>query len=149
MIRKLAIFAALIAAFAFSVQGADAKSRHHHHHHGKKKLLAVQVGMGVASTAAFFAINDWKWNGWDNSSGLTRAGAWGLTTVGCMAVSPMVGTVVLNRELTMREAHVLLGSCVVPIVGGWLVNAAWDAHPEWEPGKKRHHHHMHHKMKMK
>jgi hypothetical protein len=26
---------------------------------------------------------------------------------------------------------------VVPIVGGWLVNEAYNAHPEWEPGVKK------------
>ena len=72
-------------------------------------------------------------------------GRLGLTTIGCAAVSPMVATVVLNRPLTMREGHVLIGSCMIPIVGGWLVNEAYDAHPEWEPAgtakhwkKKRH-----------
>jgi hypothetical protein len=45
----------------------------------------------------------------------------------------MVATVVLGRPLTQREAHVMIGSCVVPIVGGWLVNEAYEAHPEWEP----------------
>ncbi len=47
-----------------------------------------------------------------------------MTTIGCMAVAPIVGTVVLNRPLTLREGQVLAGSCVVPIIGGWLVNAA-------------------------
>ena len=49
----------------------------------------------------------------------------------------------------MREAHVLVGSCVIPIVGGWLVNEAYDAHPEWDAGDHaaldKHHHK---KMKM-
>jgi hypothetical protein len=60
----------------------------------------------------------------------------------------MVATVVLDRPLTMREAHVLVGSCLVPIIGGLLVNAVWDANPQWEaapaPVRK-----MHHKKKMK
>ena len=123
MNRKLAIFAAVIAAFAFTCQGADAKGRHHIN----KKIAAVAIGVGAASTVAFFAINDWRWNGWNNSSGLTRLGAWGATTLGCAAVSPMVATVVLNRPLSYREAHILVGSCVVPLVGGWLVNEAYNA----------------------
>jgi hypothetical protein len=141
--RRLAIFAAIVAAFAFASQSADA-----HSHHINKKLKVVAIGVGAASTATYFAINDWKWNGWSNSSGLTRLGAWGATTLGCAAVSPIVGTIVLQRALTMREAHVLVGSCVVPIVGGLLVNAVWEAHPEWEPaapGAKK----MRHKKKMK
>ncbi len=149
MNRKLAIFAAIVAAFSFASQSAQAGGGYHH---DKKKLAVVAIGVGAASSAAFFALNNWRWNGWDTNgsgAGLTRLGAWGATTIGCAAVSPIVATVVLNRPLTMREAHVLVGSCVVPIVGGLVVNAVWDAHPEWEPGKPMHHGKMrHHKRKM-
>ena len=149
MNRKLAIFAAVIAAFAFTCQGADAKG---HHHHVGKRIAAVAIGVGAASTAAYFAINDWRWNGWNNSSGLTRWGAWGLTTVGCAAVSPIVATMVLDRPLSYREAHILVGSCVIPIVGGWLVNEAYNSHLLWAPdekdGMKKHHRHHRHHHKM-
>ena len=131
MKRSFALAAAAIAAFAFTVQAANAGGRRHI----DKRITAVAIGTGAASTAAYFAINDWKWK-WDNGSGLTSLGAWGVTTMGCAAVSPMVATVVLNRPLTNREAGVLIGSCVLPIIGGWLVNEAYNAHPEWEPGYK-------------
>jgi hypothetical protein len=143
MNRKFAVFAALIAAFAFTSQAAQA-------HGDKKKIAAVAIGVGAASTAGFFALNNWRWNGWDTrgtAGGLTRLGAYGATSMACAAVSPMVATVVLNRPLTMREAHVLVGSCVVPIVGGLLVNAIWDANPQWEPAKPAHHRRMKKKMK--
>jgi hypothetical protein len=143
MNRKIALFAAAIAALAFTCQGADAHGRRHIN----KKIAATAVVVGAASTAAYFAINNWKWN-WNNSSGLTSLGAAGLTTMGCAAVSPMVATVVLHRQLTMREAHILVGSCVIPIVGGWLVNEVWNAHPEWEAGMPHPRHHRHHKKKM-
>jgi hypothetical protein len=144
MNRRLAFFAAVIAAFAFLCQSADA----HGYHHGGKRIKVVAIGVGAASTAGYFAINNWKWNNWNNSSGLTSLGAWGLTTIGCAAVSPIVATVVVNRVLTNREANYLVASCVLPIVGGWLVNQAFDAHPEWEPGynKETKHHRHHHKM---
>ena len=151
MYRKLAVFAAVIAAFAFASQSANAGGRHHHHH-VSKRLTAVAIGVGAASTASYFAINNWKWSGWDNSSGLTRAGAWGITTFGCAAASPIVATMVLNRPLSYREAHILIGSCVVPIIGGWLVNEAYNNHILWAPDEKadmkRHggHHRRHHKM---
>lgn len=132
MNKRLAIFAAVIAAFAFTCQSADAKGRKHH---VDKRIAAVAIGVGAASTAAYFAINDWKWH-WNNGSAISQWGAWGITTVGCAAVSPMVATVVLNRPLTMREGHVLFASCVIPIIGGWLVNEAYNAHPEWEAGEK-------------
>jgi hypothetical protein len=143
MNRKFIVFAALVAAFAFTSQAAQA-------HGDKKKIAAVAIGVGAASTAGFFALNNWRWNGWDTrgtAGGLTRLGAYGATTIACAAVSPMVATVVLNRPLTMREAHVLVGSCVVPIVGGLLVNAIWDANPQWEPAKPAHHRRMKKKMK--
>lgn len=129
MNRKFAVFAALIAAFAFTSQAAQA-------HGDKKKIAAVAIGVGAASTASYFALNkwSWSWNGNGTTGGLTRLGAYGAVTLGCAAVSPMVATVVLNRPLTMREAHVLVGSCVVPIVGGLLVDAVWDANPQWEAG---------------
>lgn len=145
MNRKLAIFAAIIAAFAFTCQSADAHGRKH----VSKRINAVAIGVGAASTAAYFAINDWRWGGWNNSSGLTRLGAWGVTTLGCAAVSPIVATVVLNRPLKYREAHILVGSCLIPIVGGWLVNEAYNSGVLWAPdemdGKR---HHRHHKKKM-
>ena len=146
MNRTLAIFAALIAAFAITCQSADAKGRHHIN----KKIVAVSIGVGAASTAGYFAINNWRWRDWNNSSGLTRLGAWGLTTLGCAAVSPMVATVVLDRPLKYREAHILIGSCVVPLVGGWLVNEAYNANwitaPDEKVGKK---HGMKHRGKKK
>src|SRR5665647_606262 len=110
MNRKLAIFAAVIAAFAFTCQGADAKSRRHI----DKRLTAVSIGVGAASTATYFALNDWHWNHWDSSrAGITSLGAWGATTLGCAALSPIVATAVLKRPLKFREAHILIGSCVV------------------------------------
>jgi hypothetical protein len=148
MNRKLAIFAAVIAAFALTCQAADAKSRRH----VDKRITAVEIGVGAASTAAYFAIGGWKWDGWDYSNGFTRFGAWGATTLGCAAVSPIVATAVLNRPLSYREAHILVGSCVIPLVGGWLVNEAYNHHVLWAPdeerGTMRHgrRHHHHHKM---
>ena len=146
MHKKLAILATVLAAFAFSSQGADAKARKHQI---DNRIRAVAIGVGAASTAAYFAINDWKWHGWNNGSGLSQVGAWGITTVGCIAVSPMVATVVLDRPLTQREAHILIGSCLIPLIGGWLVNEAYEAHPEWEPAAKPEVKKHHGKKKMK
>jgi len=143
MNRKIAVFAALIGAFALTCQNAQAGGRHHHIN---KKIVAVAIGVGAASTAAYFAINNWHWSGWNNGSGLTRVGAYGVTSLGCAAVSPMVATVVLNRALTQREGHILIGSCFLPIIGGWLVNEAYNAHPDWDPDgdKLWHKHHRNH-----
>lgn len=149
MTRNVAFVAALLAAFAFGCQSADAKSRKR----VDPRLTAVSIGVGAASTAGYFALNDWHWN-WDSSrAGVTRLGAWGLTTVGCAAASPIVATAVLNRPLKYREAHILIGSCVVPFIGGWLVNEAYNQHILWAPDEQepaapphRRHHRHHHKM---
>jgi hypothetical protein len=130
MNKKLSVFAAVIAASAFFCQGADARDM---------KLKIVQAGVGAGTAAGYYAIGGWSWNSWKYNGGLTRLGAGVVTTMGCAALTPIVATVVLNRPLTMREGHVVFADCLLPIVGGWIVNAAYDAHPEWEPGKPMKH----------
>ncbi len=98
-----------------------------------QRLAAVSLGVGAASTAAFFAFNDWNWK-WNSSRhGITALGAGVVTGVGCAALSPIVGTAVVNRPLTYREAHMLIADCVIPFIGGWLVNAAYNNHVLWAP----------------
>ncbi len=141
MKRSLVLAAALIAAFSLTVQSADARGRRHI----AKEVKVAAIVTGAAATVTYFAINDWKWRWQNNSSGLTSLAAYGATTLGCAAVAPMVATVLVKRPLTMREGHVLVGSCVLPIVGGWLVNEAYNAHPEWEGRPVRKHHRRHKK----
>ncbi len=150
MYRKIAILAATVAAFAFTCQAADAKSRRH----ADPRLKVVSIGVGAASTATYFALNDWHWK-WDSGhAGITSLGAWGATTIGCAALSPIVATAVLKRPLKYREAHILIGSCVVPIIGGWLVNEAYNHHILWAPDEApddkmhRRHHRRHHRHRM-
>ena len=50
----------------------------------------------------------------------------------CWATATMLASVTLRRELTLREAHMIFASCVLPIIGGYLVGLAFDRHPEWE-----------------
>ncbi|MGH6683611.1 MAG: hypothetical protein ACRECA_06750 [Pseudolabrys sp.] len=143
MVRKFVVFIVALAAFAFIAQAADAHS-HKKIAHKKidPRLTVSSIGVGAASTATFFAISHGKhWHYGPLASGT----AWGLTTMGCMAVSPMVATVVVNRPLSYREAHVLLASCVLPVVGGWLVNEAYNNGTLWAPDEKPAHKHRHHK----
>jgi hypothetical protein len=53
--------------------------------------------------------------------------------MGCAALSPIVATAVINRPLTYREAHIMIADCLIPIVGGWLVNEAYNQHILWAP----------------
>ena len=132
MKRLFGMVTVAVAALALLCQSADAGSRRHR---TDPAVRAAAIGVGVASTVGYFAINDWKLGGgWDKkrSTGLTSGAAYTLTTIGCVAVAPMVATALARRPLTHREAHVLAGGCIIPIIGGWLVNAVWDAHPEWD-----------------
>lgn len=147
MKRTIAVVASLIAAVALSCTSADAHWRHRKVDH---RVKAVEVGAAVASTVTYFSLLDWNWS--KHSAGY-KWGAAGAVTLGCLVVSPIIAAALVpERQLTNREVGVLAGSCVIPIIGGWLVNAAYDAHPEWEPERmamhKRHHRH-HHKMMMK
>jgi hypothetical protein len=48
-----------------------------------------------------------------------------------MVLSPIIaGAVVRERQLTPREVAVMEGSCVLPIVGGLIVDAIWN--PKWD-----------------
>lgn len=128
MKRIVALAAALIAATTLTLQTAEAGGKRHL----DNRLKVVAVATGAAATASYFAINEWKWK-WQDGIFPGQWGAIAGMTLGCAAVSTMVGTVVVKRPLTQREGHVLIGSCVVPIIGGYLVNAAYNANPQWEP----------------
>jgi hypothetical protein len=111
---------------------------------GDKRLVAPTVGVGVGMTGAYFALRNRS-----AANRLSEGGAIGLTTVGCMALSPMVSAAVVQRELTRREVHVMMADCVVPFVGGWVMNAYFDAYPERDsvPVRivSRHNRHRHHR----
>lgn len=132
MKRQFWIFAVMIAALAMMGQSADAAGR------GTKmdpQLKAVGIATGVAATVGFFALNNWtwqsNWNAATNTAGVTVAGAYALTSVGCAVASPIIGTVVVKRALTAREANLLISGCFVPIVGPLVLNAVYDANPQW------------------
>ena len=111
---------------------------------GDPQLIAPSVGVGVGMTGAYFALHNRS-----AANRISDGGAIGLTTVGCMALTPIVSGIVVQRELTRREVHVMMADCVVPFIGGWLMNAYFDAHPERDsvPVKvalRRHHRRHHH-----
>jgi hypothetical protein len=132
MSRKFVVLAAVVAAFAFTAQAATA---------GERKPVnpvidATNFWVGGAWTAVLFGINHWdtKWDA--ASAGISSGGAIVGTTIGCMATSPMVATVALNRPLSYREAHILMGSCLIPVIGGWVVNEAYNNGWLWAPDER-------------
>ena len=133
MPRRITGFVASIVALAAVMAGTCQRANAFLLHHPKvdRRVEAVSLGAGIASTLGYFAMRDWTLGGGDAHN--TVAQAWGVTSAACMVLSPIVaGAIVRERELTQREVWVMEGSCLIPIVGGILVNALWDAHPEWE-----------------
>ncbi len=82
------------------------------------KLAASNAVVGGAATGAYFAVR--------HDHPLSNGAAYVGTSVGCAAVSPIVGTIVTGRQLTQREVFVSTGNCFVPFVGGWAMNAWFD-----------------------
>lgn len=129
MMKRLLAVTVMAASMAFSA-GAQAG--------GPQKLLTGQrdpavavssLAVGAAATAGYFALrHDWR----HHNGTVTPTAAYVGTSIACAAASPIVGTIVAGRPMTQREVWVMTGSCVVPIVGGLLMNAWFDAHPEWE-----------------
>jgi hypothetical protein len=98
------------------------------------KLADSNFVVGAGSTAAYFAIKSGHKNA---AHGIHSGfGAYAVTSFACAAVSPIVGTIVTQRELTQREVFVSTANCVVPVLGGWWMNAAFD-HYGWDRPKRR------------
>jgi hypothetical protein len=120
MNRMFVVTAAAFAAFVFTAQAADA---------GQRKPIdptidADNFWLGIAWTGAAVAMA--------KPVAPVVVG----TTFGCMATSPMVATIALKRPLKYREAHILMGSCLIPFVGAWLVNEAYNSGWLWAPDEQ-------------
>jgi len=105
-------------------------------------VLAGQIIAGGSMTAVYFTqICHHNFHHCANFTSAKALKWYGITTVGCMALSPIIGGLLVSanerRELRSSEAMGMLADCVVPIIGGWIVQAAYDAHPEWNAGTGR------------
>ena len=103
-------------------------------------VTAAQLSVGIASTATLYALT--HRHGHHARIGSSRFLKWyGLTTIGCMALTPIVGAALVSanehRELRSSEVFMMAGDCVVPILGGLFWQAMFDAHPEWDRGTGR------------
>lgn len=108
------------------------------------RLTVTGIGLGIGADAGYLALQ--KRHGMLRMRTATPLAAFGLTTVGCAAAFPIVGTLWLNRPLTTREVYTGMADCVVPFVGSWLVEAAYHGQPWYEgtPAPSMGHHHRHH-----
>lgn len=103
-------------------------------------VVAGQIIAGGGMTVAYIALT--CRHGFNNNCrpyGKNFSTKWyGLTTVGCFALSPIIagGLVSLNeqRELRSSEVFMMVGDCVLPIIGGLIMKAAFDANPQWDAG---------------
>lgn len=104
------------------------------------KLAGSNLVVGGGATGAYFAlrsghrVGDW-WKAKGGSGVHSAAGAYVATSAACAAVSPIVGTIVTQRELTQREVFVSTANCFVPIVGGMAMNY-WFDYYGWDQPKR-------------
>lgn len=105
-------------------------------------VTAAQLIVGGGMSAVYFTQT--CRNNFNNCArlGSARSMKWfGLTTVGCMSLSPLLGAMLVShnehRELRSSEVFMMAGDCVVPILGGLFWQAMFDAHPEWDKGTGR------------
>ena len=54
---------------------------------------------------------------------ITPLGWYAIGSIGCAVISPMIGTVILGRELTLNEAYRSTLGCVLGPVGWLLADA--------------------------
>ena len=101
------------------------------------RLAGSNFVVGAGATATYFAIKDNRSHWAGRHHGLSSGAAYVGTAAACAAVSPIVGTIVTQRQLTQREVFVSTANCFAPIVGGWAMNYWFDYYGWDRPkGKK-------------
>jgi hypothetical protein len=148
MFRHLLGAAALILAIGLQSQAVRAEDNpilDFLFGHQDPRLTATGIGIGVASTGASYAMT--HKHGVPPTRIASPGVAFVVTSFGCAVLYPIVGTIVVQRALTPREAYTGIAGCVIPFIGGWLVDQAlphtawYDGTPEGPP--RRHHRHYH------
>jgi hypothetical protein len=147
---KRSILAVLALALAIGLQPQAARAQDNGWNafwawltHGQDpRLTGVGIGIGIGSGVTSYFLTEKHGNPGVRS--MTTLGAYGVTAAGCVFVYPFLGTIVLNRPLTPREAYVGMADCIVPVIGGWIVDASLP-HTAWVDGTPatpppRHHH---------
>ena len=130
MKRHLCILAALVAFIGLQSQSARAQSDTNWGWIFSQKdfrLTVVSTAVGLGAMGAYYGLR--------HEPIATRpptGAAYGLTTIWCAGAFPIIGTLVVQRPLTTREVYIGLANCAVPVVGGWLVEAAFRGQPWYE-----------------
>jgi hypothetical protein len=151
MCRKLLRAAAVIIAIGLQSQTVRAEDNpilNFLFGNQDPRLTATGIGIGVASTGASYAMTH-KYGvpaARIASPGVTFA----VTSFGCAVVYPIIGTIVVHRALTPREAYTGIAGCVIPFIGSWIVDnalphTAWyDGTPERQPVRSHRYRHRPH-----
>lgn len=99
-------------------------------------VTAAQLVVGLGTTGAYLALTHRHHH--KLFDGRFSAKWYGLTTVGCMALTPILGGALVGanegRELKSSEVFMMTGDCIVPILGGLFWKAMFDANPQWDAG---------------
>lgn len=134
MLWKMWRTAALIVAIALQSQAVRADENplwKFLFGHEDPRLTATGIGLGIASTGATYALT--HKHGVPAVRTASPGVALGVTTFGCMVLYPIIGTIALHRELTPREAYSGIAGCVIPFIGGWIVDQTLP-HNAWYDG---------------
>jgi hypothetical protein len=147
MKRTTTAVLALVLALGLMPQAARAQNNNWNpftwfSHNQDPRLTAVGIGVGAGAGVASYLMA--RKHGNPAVRHASYGTAYGVTAFACAAVYPIVGTIVLNRPLTPREMYDGVADCVVPVIGGWLVDS-WLPHTAWIDGtppprpRARHH----------
>lgn len=110
------------------------------------KVAASNFWVGAGATGAYFGLRSgWKGTRYvrigntyhvQNKGIHGATGAYVATSAACAALSPIVGTIVAQRELTQREVFISTANCFVPFIGGWAMNY-WFDYYGWDRPKAK------------
>jgi hypothetical protein len=136
MKKRLLALAAAVAMFGLAAQSGTANAfllggR-------SPNVTAAQLVVGAGTTGAYFALTH-RHHHFNHGNKFRFSPKWyGLTTVGCMGLTPILGAGLVGanegRELRSSEVFIMMGDCVVPILGGLFWQSMFAANPQWDRG---------------
>jgi hypothetical protein len=136
MKRLIYILALLVSIVGMQGQSAQAQEAGANWNwiYGRTDPRLVVTGMvlGAGASAGYVAVRHIRGTSAFHGARITPLAAYGLTTVGCAAAFPIVGTLVVQRALTTREVYTGMANCVVPFIGGWWVEAMYHGQAWYE-----------------
>jgi hypothetical protein len=138
MKKHLIALAMLVASFGLVFQAGSAKAFLLNDRSPNVTVAQIVAGGGMSAAYLLTTYHHGRFERFTSPHSLKM---FGLTTVGCFALTPLIGAGLVgyneHRELKSSEVFMMVGDCVVPIIGGLLMKAAFDANPQWDAGTGR------------